>query len=465
MKDILNTLQRFWKSQFHRNMISGALASGVNIIILLFSYRMYLQYLGYELYGLWLVLAAILAFVQMGELGIGPAITKLVAEEKGKDDLTMAQGYIACGLLILTIAGVAVTALVIVLRSPILGVLHVGSEHAGIAYSLLPFVGLLCTYGFIVNTLNATLSGLGRVDLANYLLSARNFIAVLTSYLLLISGRGVESILIGSGLALLVNHGVSILLIRRLGVLHVWDFSSLSSKRVKRLLHFGGAVFGSSLLSMFVEPFSKLMLAHYAGLASVPIFHLALRGAVLSRSIVASGISAIMPEISKLGGAARQNVVQTIQRVNRRGLIVICLCALPLYAALFVGAEPMLTLWLKQQYDPQIVGTFRIILACIVLSSLGLPAYYTAMGLGKVYDCMLSNGIIAGINVISICAVVLFAGTLTPNRIAYGLVLAFGISTLYIVIRARQATGSLVSAPSHPVLVGGYLGKVLGTHQ
>ena len=435
-------------------MFSGALASGVNIIILLFSYRIYLQYLGYELYGLWLVLAAVLAFVQMGELGIGPAITKLVAEKNGKGDLAAAQGYIACALLILTITGAAVTALVVILRSPILGMLHLGGEHAGIAHSLLPFLGLLCTYGFIINALNATLSGFGRVDLANYLLNVRSLVAVLTSCLLLMNGRGVESILIGSGLSLLVNHILSILLVRRLGVLRVWDFSSLTRKRVKRLLHFGTAVFGSSLLGMFVEPFSKLMLAHYAGIASVPVFHLAFRGAVLSRSIVASGISAIMPEISKIGGAARQNVVQTIQRVNRRGLIVICLCALPLYAALFVGAEPLLTLWLKQQYDPQIAGTFRIILACIFLSSLGLPAYYTAMGLGKVYDCMLTNGIISAVNVISICAVVLFVGTLTPDRIAYGLLLAFGISTTYIVIRARRATCSLVTFPSQPKLVG-----------
>ena len=120
-------------------MASGAVASMLNIIILLFSYRIYLEYLGYELYGLWLVLAAILALAQTGELGIGPAITKLVAEVKGKGDLVAAQGYVACGLLILTITGAAATAVVVMLRSPILALLHVGNEHVGLAYSLLPF--------------------------------------------------------------------------------------------------------------------------------------------------------------------------------------------------------------------------------------------------------------------------------------------------------------------------------------
>lgn len=54
-------------------MVSGVAATVVNVVVLAIAYPMYLHFLGYEKYGVWLVLATVLSFAQLGNLGVGQA--------------------------------------------------------------------------------------------------------------------------------------------------------------------------------------------------------------------------------------------------------------------------------------------------------------------------------------------------------------------------------------------------------
>jgi O-antigen/teichoic acid export membrane protein len=56
-------------------------ATVVNVVVLAIAYPVYLHFLGHEMYGVWLILATVLTFAQLGNLGISPAVMKLVAEE------------------------------------------------------------------------------------------------------------------------------------------------------------------------------------------------------------------------------------------------------------------------------------------------------------------------------------------------------------------------------------------------
>ena len=60
-------------------MVSGPVTTVVNAVAMLIAYPV-LHFLGYEKYGVWLVLATVLTFAQLGDLGIGSAVTKLVPE-------------------------------------------------------------------------------------------------------------------------------------------------------------------------------------------------------------------------------------------------------------------------------------------------------------------------------------------------------------------------------------------------
>jgi len=72
-------IKKLFRSQLRINMASGVAATIINIAVLAVGYPIYLHFLGYEKYGVWLVLATVLSFAQLGNLGIGQAVMKLVA--------------------------------------------------------------------------------------------------------------------------------------------------------------------------------------------------------------------------------------------------------------------------------------------------------------------------------------------------------------------------------------------------
>ena len=62
-------IRRLFSSQLRINMVSGIAGTIVNSIVLAIAYPVYLHFLGYEKYGVWLVLDTILTFAQLGDLG------------------------------------------------------------------------------------------------------------------------------------------------------------------------------------------------------------------------------------------------------------------------------------------------------------------------------------------------------------------------------------------------------------
>ncbi len=105
-------LKRLISSQLRVNIASGFVTTAVNVLLMVVSYPLYLHYLGYEKVGVWLLLSSVQNFAQLGVLGIGPALTKLVAEERGREDADGAQQYVSLATLLVSVTGtIAVVAL------------------------------------------------------------------------------------------------------------------------------------------------------------------------------------------------------------------------------------------------------------------------------------------------------------------------------------------------------------------
>ncbi len=111
-------------------MVSGVAVTFVNIAMLAVTYPMYLHFLGYEQYGLWLVLSTVLTFAQLGNLGISQAVMKLVAEEYGRDDLEAVEQYMASAIAVLLVSGVTVLAVILLFKWQIVALFKLSNENA-----------------------------------------------------------------------------------------------------------------------------------------------------------------------------------------------------------------------------------------------------------------------------------------------------------------------------------------------
>ena len=416
-------------SQLRRNMTSGLIRAGGNVITLFVSYPIYLKFLGYERYGVWLVMSTVLAFAQMGNLGITQAITKLVSEEHGRGDKRAIEDYVSMALSILCISGTVVLIIVLLFKSQIISLFGLESNNRQTALWLLPYMGIFCIYIFFVQTLNSAAMGLGRMDIANYLQLGGNVSAIVLTVGLLFGGGGIESMLIGNFLSYVIIHLGTYICLKRISSARLIPFTRWDRVRFKKLIHFGGGVFSTSVLALFVDPFNKLMLSRYAGVASLPVFDIAFRGSVQIRSLLESGLGAILPEVSKLSGintAEAWERVRKIYRKSYRGLFG----ASVIYFVLFVFAVPLLKIWLKNQFRPEIPAALRIMLIVSFISLLSVSAFYLIMGLGKIKVYIIGAILGVFLNVASVSTVVLVKNKLSVLMLGFCLLISFSFSTI-----------------------------------
>jgi O-antigen/teichoic acid export membrane protein len=418
-------------------MTSGLIVSVINFVVTAASYPIYLYYLGYEKYGVWLVLTTVLSFAQLGNLGIGPAVSKFVAEDFGRGDMEAIERYIVTAVFALVISGSLILIMILCFDSQIISIFKLNRENTTLALWLLPYVGVLSIYVFIVRATGATLSGLGRIDIMNYIRILARIISVSIAYVLLFRGHGVESLLMAYFLSEFFAHLFYIIVVHRQFPIRLWRVSQINRKSLQRLVNFGGILMGGNVLEMMLSPFNKVIISRYVGVESIPIYDIAFNSTMYIRGLAAAGFSAIMPEISRLFGIPKNNL-KKIREIYSRSIKLAFLYGIPVFLLFFLIATPLLKLWLQQRFHPLLPMTFRIMLIGAFMSLMGVPAYYTLIGLGYPKLIFISHAIQSGVNVIIVAFLIVTLLTSTQN-VMMAVMLGMGASTGYLLWQSRCA--------------------------
>jgi len=429
--------KKLFSSQLRINMLSGSATTIINIVVMAVGYPIYLHFLGYEKYGVWLVLTTVLTFASLGNLGIGTAVMKLVAEEYGRGDILGVQRYITTSIVVLFISGTIVLAILLIFRNPIVSAFKLDEGNRQMVLWLLPYIGILCIYSFIVQVFEAALSGLGRMDMANYIRTFSNAIQVIISGILLTLGLGVKCMLIGSFVSCAIIHALTIICIGRIVHLQIWDIGNINRVYIKNLFNFGGTVFSGSLISMLFNPFNKLMLSRYAGVATLPIYEIAFTGSMYVRSLVEAGLRALVPKISHLSANLNDQAANKILEIYRRSMKLIFVFGAPFYGVLLVCSPFILKIWLGERFVETLPGAVQLMLGGTFLNLLCVPAYYTLMGINKVGYCLISHIIQSVANFILVIAIVIFIHTLNIQQVVLSVALGMSLASFYLIRKLR----------------------------
>ena len=420
-------------------MVSGVLCTGINAAAMMLAYPIYLHFLGYEQYGVWLVLATILSFAQLGNLGIGQAVMKLVAEEHGRDNVDGIQKYVMTAISILLVSGSIGLAVILLFKSEIVGLFKLSDENARTALWLLPYIGVLSIYVFVVQALKATLSGLGRMDLANYAQALGRMIAVSIASLMLYRGYGIESILIGNSASYIFIHLMSLTCIKRISSLRFVRTSNICMIYGRKIVAFGSQLFGSSLVSMLLVPFNKLIISRYIGVASVPVFEIAFNGSMQIRGLIEAGLRATMPEISRLSTDITINGLNRIKTISRKSIKVILVFGLPIYALIIFTSPWLLELWLGGKNSEAVGVAFRIMLGGTYLSLIGVPAFYALMGTGRAKHILRGNITQSLSNATLLIMIIPFVQKISVPIVSFACVIGMLTSSIYLLIQQKRA--------------------------
>jgi O-antigen/teichoic acid export membrane protein len=425
-------------SQLRRNVLTGVGTALVGAALGFLSYPLYLSYLGYQQYGLWVALSTVLTFAQLGNFGINPAITKFVAEAHGAGDSRQIRSCLSTAWVAVSVSGVVVLIGVLIFIRSIPALFRVSGKDAETMVSLLPGVGLFSLYVFLVEPLCAALVGLGRMDLENFFRILTQALSLVFSAILLHSGRGIESLLIANSSSYVLLHILTWLAVRRIAGTKLLDPRTCAVGRLSQMLRFGGWVFGASLMNMALSPVIRVVLARSVGVASLPVFEIAFNTAMRVRGLLESGLRALMPEISRLSRPATQETLLRAGALSRTGTRLICRLGIPLYLVIGVFATPLLRMWLRSQFQPEVPASLRIMLIGSFLSLLCVPGYYILLGLGEAGTCFNSALLQAGATLAFIAIVFRATGVVSVTGVSVAVMLGMGCCSAYVIWRVSR---------------------------
>lgn len=425
-------IKKLFSSQLRINMVSGIVMNLLNFLILAATIPICLHYLGAEQYGLWLALSVVLQFAQMGDIGIRQAITKLVAEEYGKADKQAIEGYLSTAIIIVTCVGAVILLFILCFKQQILAMFRFDHESLILANWFLPYIGALSIYLLQVQVCGAALSGLGRIDIYNFIQTASRVVSLVVVATLLWRGLGILSLYFGALAALATVQISSVYAIHRLFSIRLLNIARCRTSHIKKLLNFGAGVFGSSLISMFIAPLTKVLLSRNIGLDAVTVYDIAFRATRQFRALFYSGFRALMPEISRIAALATIESYRQIQRIYKISLLLILGVGLPIAISLVLTSNSLLLLWLGDTIPSGLPAMFRLFLISAFIALIGVPAYQTLLARGFVWRIFTSHTIMT-VSYVGCIFVALWTTTLfSINTVGWAFLFGTIITAVYL---------------------------------
>jgi len=123
--------------------------------------------------------------------------------------------------------------------------------------------------------------------------------------------------------------------------------------------------------------------------------------------------------------------------VNRRAIKVIFAVGLPAFALVFVVAAPGLRIWLGARFRPEMVPALRVLLAGCFLNLLGVPGYYTLLGLGRIKQIIASQVAQSVTNAGLISTIGLLSGRASTGLTAAAAAAGIAVGGIYCLYAAR----------------------------
>lgn len=415
-------------------MFSGTASMILSVAVSAVKYPLYIHFIGYEGYGVWLLLYTIITFAQMGLLGIGPALVKLIAEEYGKKNYKVIQNYFSTAIVLLLSVSSLILIIGLLFKTELIALSGLEGQCLKLMTSLfLPM--LFLSIGVLAyQVLNSILAGLGRMDLANYWQTGVQGLSLIFSIPLLLWDKGVESLLIGNIAAYLMVFFINYRIINNIVRIRILFLTNFSKKCLYNLISFGGVVFAGATLNMMVLPITKILITRTIGVNAVPILEITYRVGAQLRSLFETAFRALMPEISTLWAVKNDENLLKIKVLRSKSNRIIFWGAAPFFLLIFASAEIIFKLWLGQNFDPDITIVFRILLVTFFLNLLVIVRYYELLGTGMVKKIFLYQSANALVTLLSIGILVLISKSIALSSIAWCFVFGAFISSIYLLL-------------------------------
>lgn len=387
--DIKIRISLLFGSGLRRNIVSAALQSIIAMVAVFGTYRIVINAVGIEVFGLWSVLLAGAAIARVADVSGGSGLARFVAEcDAGKRPTIGAVAFVhttflsTLGLMLLG------SGLLYLLAPPLIRYFAPDS-----AEQIIRLVPLALLVSVILPALSAlmcsALDGTRRVDLRAALMST-SYIVLLGTTWSLVGRYGIY----GFAAALATQH-LFLIISAWLVLRHVmpdlgWLPRQWSSPAFRESFGFGLSVQATAFAGLLSDPLARVLIASSGGVVAAGHYELALKLMQQLRSVFVAAIQPLVPQVAALShsdGNVRSLIVRSVRLAAVAGMVFVAIAVIvaPLYAHVMV-----------KPFSPEIVIYSILLGAGYGVNLIAVPLFFGGVARGVMRWNLGSQFVMAG---------------------------------------------------------------------
>ena len=349
-----------------RNMTTRYMAIGTDALIGLMLLPFNVHHLGAAAYGLWMLTSSMTTYFSVLDLGFGGSIVKFVAHYRAKRDARGLNEIASTLFVVFSIIGVVAYSVFVLVALHIGRLFNLTPDQVSTGRSLMLIVGVYVSLGFPFSVFGGIINGFQRFDLNNVVGVCSSFIVAVVNVVMLLAGYSLVQLVLVTTMVRIGTY-----LVYRLNAYQVFPALSLSPKlflwsRVRELTSFSVYVSIIDWANKLNYSIDAIIIGAYLGPASVALWTVPQRLAEMLQRLTNQFNGIIFPVVvDSDAGEKPEHLRMIFIEGTRLSLVTV----LPLAAALFLLADPLIRAWVGPKFVDSIIVTQ--ILICVIAIRVG----------------------------------------------------------------------------------------------
>jgi O-antigen/teichoic acid export membrane protein len=330
-----------------RSIILNYLAMTVGGVVAFLLTPILIHGLGDFNYGMWILVASIMDYYGLADMGIRFTLQRHVARYKGSDEQEALVRTFATALALSLVIAALTLIVTAVLSTFLPGVFHLAGGPASEFRRVLILLGISFAIGFPAKVLGAFLCGLQRFDLYNLAAIINTVLQAILLIGVLHQGYGIQGCAI-------VTLGLTVL-----SLAMSWKFVKMAEpdvsvpwqkaswQELRELFHFGIYIFVNQIGDLMRFRLDSFVIARWLNIALVTPFNVASRLIEYFRFVASGIVGPLITEMSNIEGQGRDEDLKQLFFRSTRWTTLLCLLTGSL---LCLNGRALLTLWVGRGY-------------------------------------------------------------------------------------------------------------------
>lgn len=312
-----------------------------------------LDYLGKDIYGVWMTAAALVGMAMWADLGLGNGLMTKLTQCHARSDIATARQQVSTTYAILICICAAFLAVLAALAQtlPWAAVLNIADpETAGLGTT----IAVICVGAFALNMplslIHRVQWASQRVTVSNLWQAAGNLLSVALAWLAVHADAGPAVVVAGAVAGPVVMNAINTSYVFLRPARNIAPrFGDVDPAIARSIFQLGGGFFVISVLASLSLGADSVIVAHTAGLAAVTDFSVVARLFTILALLITVINAPFWPAV---GDALARQDVEWVRRTTLRMTALSATVVLVVSAAMIIFATPLLQVWVDDSVAP-----------------------------------------------------------------------------------------------------------------